>query len=134
LIVDPIEIETWLNWEAIERSADSLAFNLERPRWQRYPFDWSHALELNSPNDRTVAVNSAGTARAIKTIEREELANYEALGRVGIEAFRNCRPECQQNNNHNRAACNHMIRPPADHQGHYSQNTKQRATTFLMKA
>jgi hypothetical protein len=92
-----------------------------------------HALELNSPNDRTVAVDSAGAARTIKTIEREELANYEAPGRVGIEAFRSCRPECQPNTNHNRAACNHMIRPPADHQGHYSQNTKRCATTFLMK-
>src|SRR4029450_3434151 len=90
---------------------------LERPRWQRYPLDWSHALELNSPNDRTVAVDSAGAARTIKTIEREELANYEAPGPVGIEAFRSCRPECQQNNDYNRAAYNHMIRPPADHQG-----------------
>ena len=83
-----------LNREAIERSADSLAFDLERPRWQRYPLDWSHALELNSPNDRTVVVDSAGAARTIKTIEREELTNYEAPGPVGIEAFRNCRPEC----------------------------------------
>jgi hypothetical protein len=91
------------------------------------------ALELNSPNDRTVAVDSAGAARTIKTIEREELANYKAPGRVGIEAFRGCRPECQQNNDYNRAARNHMIRPPADHQGHYSQKTKRSATTFLMK-
>jgi hypothetical protein len=104
LVVDPIEIETWLNRQAIERSADSLAFDLERPRWQRYPLDWSHALELNSPNDRTVAVDSAGAARAIKTIEREELANYEAPGRVGIEAFCKRRSGRQQNNNHNRAA------------------------------
>src|SRR5262249_31482757 len=57
----------------------------------------------------------------------------ETSGRVGIEAFRNCRPERQQHNNHNRAACNHMIRSPADHQGHYSQNTKRRATRFLTK-
>jgi hypothetical protein len=26
-----------------------------------------------------------------------------------------------------------MIRPRADHQGHYSQNTKRRATRFLTK-
>jgi hypothetical protein len=130
LLVGPIDIERWLNREAIERGADSLAL---RPQWQRCPFDWSHALELNSPHDRTVAVDSAGAARTIKTIEREELTNYEAPGCLGSEAFRNCRPECQQNNNHNRAACNHMIRPPADHQGHYSQNTKRGATTFLMK-
>jgi hypothetical protein len=42
-------------------------------------------LELNSPNDRTVAINSTGAARTIKTIEREELANYEAPGSVGLE-------------------------------------------------
>src|SRR5260370_39102737 len=103
-VVGPIEIETWLNREAIERSADSLAFDLERPRWQPYRLDRSHALELNSPNDRTVAVDPAGAARTIKTIEREKLANYETSGRVGIEAFRKCRPEYQQKNNHNRAA------------------------------
>src|SRR5262249_55577806 len=68
-----------------------------------------------------------------KTIEREKLANYETSGRVAIEAFRNCRRERQQHNNHNRAACNHMIRSPADNQGHYSQNTKRRATRFLTK-
>src|SRR5262249_20050127 len=128
-----IEIETWLNRKAIERSEDSLAFDLECSRWQRYPLDWSHALELNCPNDRTVAVASAGDSRTITTTKREEHANYAASGGVGIEAFRSCRPECQQNNNRNRAACNHMIRPPADQQGQSSQNANWRATTFLMK-
>src|SRR5258708_12935621 len=86
-VVGPIEIETWLNREAIERSADSLAFDLERPRWQRYPLGWSHALELNSPNDRTVAV-SPGPPRTIKTIEREDLSNSHAPRRLGITTFR----------------------------------------------
>jgi hypothetical protein len=54
LTIRPVEIKAWLKRDAVERSADYLAFDLERSRWQPYRLDRSRAAELDGTNDRSV--------------------------------------------------------------------------------
>src|SRR5262249_21756405 len=61
---------------------------------------------------RAVAVDAAGAARAIKTIECEKLAGHEAPRRVGAEGLRARQTGCEQGRNHNREPRNHTNPPP----------------------
>jgi hypothetical protein len=71
-------MEARLERHALERRANCLASNPERPRRQRYRACRSRAAELDGANDRAVTIDSAGAARAIETIKREKLAGYKA--------------------------------------------------------
>src|SRR5262245_38077870 len=72
-----IDLEARLERHALQRRANCLTFNPERPRRQRYRPLRSRAAELDGADDRAVTIDAAGTARAVETIKREKLARYE---------------------------------------------------------
>src|SRR5262249_35051741 len=68
--------------------------------------------ELDGADDRAVAVDASGAARAIETIECEKLARHEAPCRVGAEGFRARQTGCEQGRNHNPEPRNPTNPPP----------------------
>src|SRR5262249_45470271 len=84
----------------------------QRSRRQPYRSHRSRAAELDGADDRAVAVDASGAARAIKTIECEKLARHEAPRRVGAERFRARQTGCEQGRNHHREPRNHTNPPP----------------------
>src|SRR5215471_5030365 len=87
-VIGLLDMEARLERHALERRANCLTFNPERPRRQRYGPLRSRAAELDGADDRAVTIDAAGAARAIETIKREKLAGYETPRGVGSEAFR----------------------------------------------
>src|SRR5262249_300407 len=90
-----------------ERRAERLAPDPQRSRRQPYRSHRSRAAEPDGADDRAVAVDASGAARAIKTIECEKLARHEAPRRVGAERFRARQTGGQQGCNHPREPRNH---------------------------
>src|SRR5437016_3072470 len=62
-------LEARLERHALERRANCLASNPERPGRQRYCACRSRAAELDGADDRAVTIDAAGAARAIETIK-----------------------------------------------------------------
>src|SRR5262249_48703957 len=89
------------------RRAARRAFGPQRPRRQPYRAHRSRAAELDGADDRAVAVDAPGAARAVETIEGEKLAGHEAPRRVRAEGFRTRQARCEQGRNHNREPRNH---------------------------
>src|SRR5215467_8111530 len=106
-VIGLLDMEARLKRHALERRANCLASGPECARWQRYRALRSRAADLDGADDRAVAIDAAGAARAIETIEREKLAGYEVLRGVGGEGFRAGRACCEQDQNHHRQPCNH---------------------------
>src|SRR5262245_44307127 len=106
-VIGPLEIEARLERHALERRANCLASDPERPRGQRYRACQSGAAELDGTDDRAVTIDAAGAARTIETIKHEKLAGYESPRGIGGEAFRAGRAGCEQDQNHHRQPCNH---------------------------
>src|SRR5262245_71026 len=107
VVICLLDMEARLERHALERRANCIASNPERPRRQRYCTRRSRAAELDGSDDRAVTINAAGAARAIETIKREKLAGYEAPRGFRGEAFRARRAGCEQDENHHRQPCNH---------------------------
>src|SRR5262249_22932987 len=91
-----LHIETQPLQHARERRESCLASGPECARWQRSRALRSRAAELDGADDRAVAIDAAGAARAIETIKREKLAGYEAPRGIGVQAFRAGRAGCEQ--------------------------------------
>src|SRR5262245_23462408 len=111
-VISLLDMEARLEWHALERPANCLASNPERPRRQRYRALRSRAAELDGADDRAVTIDAAGAARAIETIKREKLAGYEAPRGIGAEAFRTGRAGCEQDQNHHCQSSNHSEASP----------------------
>src|SRR5215472_14814670 len=87
-VVGLLDMEARLERHALQRCANCLASDPERPRRQRYRACRFRAAELDIADHRAVSIDAAGPARAIETIKREKLAGYEASRGVRGEAFR----------------------------------------------
>src|SRR6266700_5393882 len=87
-VIGLLDMEARLERHALERRANCLASDPERPRRQRYRACRSRAAELDGADHRAVSIDAAGPERAIETIKREKLAGYEAPRGIGGEAFR----------------------------------------------
>src|SRR5262245_37778135 len=110
-LIELLEMKARLEQHAPKRRADRLALYPQRPRRQPHRPHRSGAAELDGADDRAVAVNAAGAARAIKTIECEKLAGHEAPRRVRAEGFGARQAGCEQGRNHNREPRNHTDPP-----------------------
>src|SRR5262249_28820202 len=111
-LIQLLEMKARLERHAAERRADRLAPDPQRSRRQPYRPHRSRAAELDGADDRAVAVDASGAARAIETIECEKLARHEAPCRVRAEGFRAPQTGCEQRRNHNREPRNHTNPPP----------------------
>src|SRR5882762_6953507 len=111
VVICLLDMEARFERHALERRANCLASNPERPRQQRYCACRSRAAELDGADDRAVTIDAAGAARAIETIKREKLAAYEAPCGFGGEAFRARRAGCEQDQNHHRQPSDHTAPP-----------------------
>src|SRR5262249_13343238 len=112
VVIGLFDMEARLKRHALERRADCLASGPECARWQRYRALRSRAAELDGADDRAVAIDAAGAARAIETIKREKLAGYKAPRGIGVQAFRAGRAGCQQDQTQHCQPSNHTT-PPA---------------------
>src|SRR5262249_37390987 len=83
-LVDLLHAEARLERHSLQRRAHRLAPRAQRACRQPDRAHRSRAAELDGPDDRTVAVNTPGTARAIETIEREKLAVHEPPRRFWV--------------------------------------------------
>src|SRR5215510_3130467 len=106
-LIQLLEMKARLERHAPKRRADRLAFCPQRSRRQPYRAHRSRAAELDGADDRAVAVDAPGAARAVETIEGEKLAGHEAPRRVRAEGFRTRQARCEQGRNHNREPRNH---------------------------
>src|SRR5262245_23823576 len=106
-LIQLLEMKARLERHAAERRAERLAPDPQRSRRQPYRSHRSRAAELDGADDRAVAVDASGAARAIKTIECEKLARHEAPRRVGAERFRARQTGREQGRNHHREPRNH---------------------------
>src|SRR6516225_1137050 len=104
-------MEAGLERHALERRANCLASDPERPCRQRYRVCQFVAAVLDGAEDRAVTIDAAGAARAIVTTKREKLAGHEAPRGVGGEAFRAGRAGCEQDQNYHRQPLNHTELP-----------------------
>ena len=80
-----VDLEARLDRQAAHRCAIGLAFDLERSGRQHDIMGRSVAAQLDVAGDRAVVVDAAGAARAVETIEGEQLADHEPPRGVGIE-------------------------------------------------
>src|SRR5262249_9014221 len=114
-VIGLLEMKAGLERHALERRANCLASDPERPCRQRYRVCQFVAAVLDGAEDRAVTIDAAGAARAIVTTKREKLAGDEAPRGVGGEAFRAGRAGCQQDQNYHRQPLNHteLPLPPA---------------------
>src|SRR5439155_2047343 len=81
-LVDLLDAEARLERHSLQRCAHRSAALPQGPRRQPDPAHRSRAAELDGADDRTVAVNAPGPARAIETIEREKLTGHEPPRRL----------------------------------------------------
>jgi hypothetical protein len=65
------------------------------------------AADLDGADDRAVAEDAAGTARAVEAIEGEQLAGHEAARRLAGHGLAQCRPGGEQGRNDNCEPRNH---------------------------
>src|SRR5262249_4906842 len=73
-LIELLELKARPDPQPPERPAAPPPAPPQRPRRQPYRAHRSRAAELDGADDRAVAVDAAGAARAVKTIECEKLA------------------------------------------------------------
>src|ERR1700751_3509649 len=111
-LIELLEMKARLERHALERGAHRPAALPPRPRRQPHRPHRPRAAELDGADDRAVAIDAAGAARTVKTIEGEKLAGHEASRRVGAERFRARQAGCEQGRNHDREPRNHTNPSP----------------------
>src|ERR1700720_91493 len=86
-----IEIEARVERHALDRGADSLAPGLQRAGREPHRAHRAGAVKLDGADDGAVAVDAAGAARAVETVEGEQLAGHEPPRGLGAHGLGPCR-------------------------------------------
>src|SRR6266403_1530727 len=71
VVICLLDMEARLERHALERRANCLASNPERPRRQRYCACRSRAAELDGADDRAVTIDAAGGRSEVRRVGKE---------------------------------------------------------------
>jgi hypothetical protein len=88
LVAGPVEIETGIEQRSLHVGADAVILGVERAGRQMHEARIA-AAHAHDARDRTVGEDASGTGRALKAVEREQLAGDEMAGLLGIQRLGN---------------------------------------------